>query len=570
MLSSLYIENIAVARQLDIQFKNGFTVMTGKTGAGKSIIIDCLLLICGAKGSRDLIRTGEEKATVTAVFSVNDTTAAKLRAADIDVDENNEIEILRQITSDGKSYAKVNRRSVPVSVLKEITPFLVSIQTQNERNEYADRSGYADILDGYAGEECRNSVSEYKSEYADLIQLKSEISDLKDAVSQKEMMLDILRYQKKEIEAAKLSDDDEEEKLELLRNKLRSVEKITKYSSVVSRALNKNEKGASAAYLIERAEAAISQLDDVIENSDEIISKLQNFRYEIIDIAERISDSLSIDGIEDPTKKLSQVENRLAVIEKLKKKYGSTIAEIKSKREDIIGKISSLEDSDHRLDQLEKKLKEQEKRCVSIGSKISEFRSCAGNKLAADISKYLESLDMPKVRFEISVRQEKEGDSFTLHPDGIDDVDFLISVNAGEDVQSLGKVSSGGELSRITLALKASLSELNPSETMIFDEIDAGVSGGTSERIGIMLEKLSEKAQVIAVTHSSQIASIASTHLLIEKREVKGDNVRTESSVREISGNERTQEIARIIGGIDITEKQTAAASEMLSRKGKK
>ncbi len=564
MLWNLYIENIAVAKQLEIQLRDGFTVLTGKTGAGKSIIIDSLLLLCGAKNARELVRSGEEKAVVSAIFTVNDVVRARLAELGYEPDENGEIELMRQITSDGRSTAKINRRTVPLSVLKEISPVLLSIQTQSERNAFADKGTYTGLLDAFSDTE--NELAEYKNHYATVSEIRGQIANLKKAMSQREMMLDILKYQKKEIDSAKLNADDEEEKLIRLRTKLRSIEKVSKYSSVVSKALAYSEKGATAAYLIERAEAALEQLSDVVEDADDMISRLRSYRYEIIDIAERVKDALDDGDIGDPAAKLTQVESRLSVIERMKKKYGETIAEIKAKRYEIATQIADLEDGDFRLSALEKELAEAEEKAAEAAAKITAKRQAAAEKLSAEIVESLRFLDMPKVRFRISVNPVRENGKLSFKADGVDDVDFLISVNTGEELQSLGKVSSGGELSRITLAIKSALAGKNDSGTIIFDEIDAGVSGGTSERIGIMLDKLSKTAQVISVTHSSQIASIAGCHLLIEKSEIDG---RTESSVREITGDERTAEIARIIGGIDVTEKQTAAAREMLNKNNK-
>ena len=355
------------------------------------------------------------------------------------------------------------------------------------------------------------------------------------------------------------------ERLLRLRTKLRSLEKVTKYAGVVVKALAESEKGATAAYLVERAEAALGQLGEAVEGADEMAARLTNIRYELLDIAERVRDALDED-VGDPAEKLTQIEARLALIEKLERKYGASIAEIKEKRAEIAGKIADLEDGDFRIAELEKRREEEERQAAEAARKIREKRKTAAEALSAEILSSLRFLDMPKVRFRISVTPLSDKGAPVFRPDGCDDVDFLISVNAGEEPASLGKVSSGGELSRITLALKTALAGKNDSGTLIFDEIDAGVSGGTSERIGILLDRLGKDAQVIAVTHSPQIAAIASCHLLIEKRETEG---RTESTVRELTGEERTAEIARIIGGIRVTEKQTAAAREMLAKHGR-
>lgn len=559
MLSSIFIENIAVAKRLNIDLSDGFSVITGQTGAGKSIIIDSLLLLCGAKNARELIRSGEDKATVSALFSCSDKEREALASVEIYPDDNGEIELTRTIASDGRSSAKINRRSVPLTALREASRFLIEIQTQNERSDFADKATYMPLLDAYARTE--RELGEYKRLYTELSTVRGKIAELKKAIKDRDMMLDILRYQNKELVSAKLGDDDEEDKLIVLRTKIRSLEKLSKCSTIVERALSSNEKGVTAAYLIERAEAAVSQLSDVLPEADEMVNKLRSYRYDLIDIAERVHDALDDGNVRNPAEKLTQIESRLTLIEQIKKKYGSTIAEIKAKHDEIKGKISDLEDSDFRLSELEREEREAEERAFSAAKVLSEKRKSAAEKLGHEILSSLVYLDMPKVRFRIDVTPVRDGSKPAFRSDGCDDVDFLISVNIGEDLQSLGKVSSGGELSRVTLAVKAAFAGVHGAGCLIFDEVDTGVSGGTSEKIGKMLARLSDGAQVISITHSPQIASIASHHLLIEKGEHDG---RVESTVREITGDDRTAEIARIIGGVSVTEKQTAAAAEML------
>ncbi len=566
MLWNLYIENIAVAKQLEIAFREGFTVITGQTGAGKSIIIDSLLLLCGAKNGRELIRSGEKRAQVSAIFTDVERYSTALEAFGCPPDENGEIELSRTLSTDGRGSAKINRKTVPLSLLKEVSELLIGIQTQDERSDFAEKSTYPVLLDAFADNETERA--EYTERYAELTNVREEITALKEAMSQREMMLDILHYQKKEIEAAKLTADDEEERLIRLRTKLKSLERVSKYAGIVNKALATSEKGATAAYLLERAEAALSQLSDVVEGAEEMVSKLAGFRYEILDIAERVHDAVHDEDLENPAEKLTQVESRLSLLEKLEKKYGATIPEIKAKKAEITAKIADLEEGDLKLTELERKLDEKIALCAESAEKIRAKRKIAAENLAKEVISSLQFLDMPKVRFRIAVTPQRDAaGAYIFRPDGADDVDFLISVNVGEEMQSLGKVSSGGELSRITLAVKTALAGKNDAGTLVFDEIDTGVSGGTSERIGIMLNRLAESVQIISVTHSPQIASIAGCHLFIQKKEADG---RTESSVREITGDERVAEIARIIGGISVTEKQTAAAREMLSKNNNK
>ena len=558
MLKNLSITNVAVAKALDLEPDAGFTVLTGETGAGKSIIIDCLGLLCGGKGGREMSRTGEQKAVISGIFdSLSKETLAVLEELGITPDENGELEIQRTISADGKYGVKINRRPCPLSVLKEAGPYLIQIQTQDERTQLADKSAYTAMLDGYAQSEPLLTV--YREVYARLKAKRQEITDLREAMRERTMLLDILKYQLQEIDSAKLNADDEEERLLKLRTKCKNAERVRKHSSLVYRALEQNEKGLSAADLLERAEAALEQLSDVLDDAAEMAKQLENYRYEIIDIADRVHRILDDDELDNPENKLTNIESRLYTIDRLKKKYGATIPEIKEFRRVTAAKIDDMESGDMKLRELEKEEAAIMAEAAACAESLHECRVKAAEKLAENILDDLMFLEMPKVRFSVQVvkRPQKE-DQFTA--DGWDDVDFLLSVNPGEAMQSLGKVASGGELSRVMLAMKASVSD--QTGTVVFDEIDTGVSGSTSERIGILLKKLSEKSQVLAVTHSPQVAAQADTHIAIRKQV---DGERAESSVHVLSHEERIEELARIIGGIDVTETQRKTAREMLS-----
>ncbi len=558
MLKNLSITNVAVAKALDLEPDAGFTVLTGETGAGKSIIIDCLGLLCGGKGGREMIRTGEQKAVISGIFdSLSTETLAVLEELGVTPDENGELEIQRTISADGKSGVKINRRPCPLSVLKEAGPYLIQIQTQDERTQLADKSAYTAMLDGYAQSE--PLLTAYREVYARLKAKRQEITDLREAMRERTMLLDILKYQLQEIDSAKLNADDEEERLLKLRTKCKNAERVRKYSSLVYRTLEQNEKGLSAADLLERAEVALEQLSDVLDDAAEMAKQLENYRYEIIDIADRVHKILDDDELDNPENKLTNIESRLYTIDRLKKKYGATIPEIKEFRRVTAAKIDDMESGDMKLRELEKEEAAIMAEAAACAESLHECRVKAAEKLAENILDDLMFLEMPKVRFSVQVvkRLQKE-DQFTA--DGWDDVDFLLSVNPGEAMQSLGKVASGGELSRVMLAMKASVSD--QTGTVVFDEIDTGVSGSTSERIGILLKKLSEKSQVLAVTHSPQVAAQADTHIAIRKQV---DGERAESSVHVLSHEERIEELARIIGGIDVTETQRKTAREMLS-----
>lgn len=551
MLKALSVENIAVAKQLNIEFSDGFTVITGKTGAGKSVIMDSIALLLGAKAQRELVRYGENVGVVSAVFEGEPDEGI--------FDNNGEALVSRTVTSDGKSSVKINGKSTTQSALREASASLLTLHGQNEAGALYDRNEYVRILDEYS--ECCEDVTLYGELYSRLTAKKSEIRELRDSLKDKSMMCDILKYQISEIEKAKLSDINEKEKLEKLRLKLKSLEAVTKNASLVHRALAPGEKGASAAYLLDRAAAALRQLSQVMDDAEELADRLTEYRIEIIDIAERAMDVVDGEDVRDPEKQLDLIESRLSLISRLEKKYGGDIESVKAFLSDAKKKLSDLNSGDERVEELEYEYKEIATEAFRAASAISEKRRAGGEKLSREVTETLRYLDMPKVRFTVEVRSAPMGDT-AFNSKGIDTVDFKVVTNPGEEPQPLAKIASGGEMSRIMLALKCAEASRTQAGTVIFDEIDSGVSGGTAERIGIKLSQLSKSAQVICVTHSAQVAAHAAHHILIEKNEVDG---RAESTVRELSGEERVREIARIIGGINVTEKQYSAAVDLLN-----
>lgn len=553
MLKALYIENIAVAKKLNIEFSDGFTVLTGKTGTGKSVIIDSIALILGGKTQRELVRYGADCGSVTAIFGG--------KPGEGIFDENGEAVLQRTVLPDGKSNAKLNGRSVTQSALRAAAAELLALHGQNETAALYDRSEYVRVLDEFA--DCSEKTEEYGRLYAKLIEKSNEIDELTRSLEDKSMMTDILKYQISEIEKAKITDPSEEEKLEKLRIKLKSLESVSKNANLVHRALAPSEKGASAAYLLERASSALRQLSDVMEDADSLAAKLDEYRIEIIDIAERARDVIEGDDVKDPEKQLNIIETRLALFSKLKRKYGGDLESVMDFLSDAKKRLSDLDAGDMRVEELQSEYKHICAEALELAKEISRMRCDAAPKLADEVLETLKFLDMPKVRFFVDVSREKAGhDGF--NPRGIDDVEFTVVTNPGEEPMPLAKIVSGGEMSRIMLALKCAEARKSGAGTVVFDEIDTGVSGGTAERIGIKLSELSAASQVICVTHSAQVAAHADRHVLIEKEEVMG---RAESSATVLTGDERVKEIARIIGGINVTDKQYSAAVDLLNNK---
>lgn len=550
MLTSLQIKNIAVIKSASIELGNAFTVLTGETGAGKSIIIDSISLLMGSRAPKELIRSGETRATVSAMFEgVSDNTRRLLEDYGIP-DEEGSVLLSRSVSSDGRSTAHVNGQSVTQTMLREIGRTLITIHGQHDNQRLMQKSYHIRLLDAYA--DISAELEQYRQVYDKLREAKSELDKLRRDEAEKMRLRDILEYQIKEIDAAKLKSGEQEE-LTAERLRLQSIEKIKKQTDFAYRALHGSEKGA-ATLLLDRAGAALSQIAGVIPEAADLAARLESCRYEIEDIA-LTARGYADDSDGDPTARLDKIESRLDTITKIERKYGADIAAVKAFRDDAAARLDAIDNMDARVEDLQNEIKTLEAEARRRADKISEYRRLSAANAALRVCETLEYLDMPGVKFEIAVRPCE------LCSDGADEVEFMLAANPGEPSVPLAKTASGGELSRVMLALKCVLSENDGIDTMIFDEVDAGISGKTSRKVGVKLSQLARSAQVLCVTHSAQIASLADDHFLISKSEVDG---RAETDVRSIEGEDRVNEIARILGGINITETQRDAARELM------
>lgn len=559
MLRSLHIENIAVIKSVDIDFADGFSAFTGETGAGKSVVIGCINLILGKKADKELIRRGESTAEVHAFFdNITSSTAEALAGVGVDVGESRELSISRTITADeGRSRIKVNGRSVGISQLREIGSLLVSIHGQNDTRILSDESNHITVLDNYAG--ISNELSEYRKIYSQLLEVNAALEELDTDDFAKRREAEMLSYQIKEIESHKLKVG-EEEKLAEKRDILRSAERIKKQAGFAYRALLGNEK-ANASYIIERAAASMALLSDIISDAEEISKQLYDCKYAIDDLAERsLAVCSEIEG--DPVVELDRVESRLDAIDKLKKKYGGSIERILEFYEDAKLRLSKIEGADDeriRLNEIKKELISQ---AYTVAERISGIREEVAARLSQSVTEVIGFLDMPKTKFYVSLSKPSGMNDASFDSNGFNKISFMIAPNAGDDYMPMAKIASGGELARIMLALKSVITNGDGVNTVIFDEIDSGVSGKTSRKIGMKLKELAGESQIICVTHSAQIASVADSHFLISKFE---RDKRTESEIIELGYEERVAEIARILGGINITDAQRRAAVDMLS-----
>lgn len=562
MLDFLHIENIAVAKKLDIEFKDGFNVLTGETGAGKSVIIGSINMLLGAKVSKDIIRQGETKALVSAVFSDLGSEVYDLcDELGLSYDKDDSFSVSRSFNSDGKNTIKINSQPATLSQLKTLGAKLINIHGQNENQSFMDKSNHIIMLDDYVN--VSQQISKYTEYFTKLTQIKTEIKDLVEKNKQTEMMEDLLKLQIKELSLAKLGEIDEDEKLIETKNKLKSAEKIVKSSSNVYKLLLKNESNVSVVIFIDKAIESLRKLAEFDSSCEEMIAKLQEYRYEIEDIAERTLDLSQIDGIDNPEGQLEIVEDRITILNRIKKKYGGSIEEAIKYKEEAEDKLNALENGEYRLEELKKEYKKLHNEACSIADEINSIRLVGAEKLSALIGESLKFLDMPKVKFKIEVAKNEREGTAVLSSNGYNDVEFLIATNVGEKLSSMNKIASGGELSRIMLALKSALSDKKGAKTVIFDEIDTGVSGSTSQKIGIKLAEIGRGTQTICVTHSAQIASLANSHFLIKKIESEG---RAQTSVKLLNDDERIDEIARIIGGINLTENQYDAAKDLIKQ----
>lgn len=553
MLKELSIENIAIVKKECIEFDNGFSVLTGETGAGKSIIIDSIGLIMGARFSKELIRSGEENARVSALFTeLTDHEKDFLENAGFPAEDDGTFFIQRKISVSGASSAIVNGRTVTVSVLRTIGEFLINIHGQHASQALLEEENHILYLDAMANDS--SLLSEYSKIYEEYSETKNKIEELKKKENEKERTIELLKYQLNDIDSVKPKKG-EEEALEINKKKIADAEKISKYSTLVYRALYRNEKGLSASELISKASDAISVLSDIIPDASSYVETLRDFAYRIEDIAETIHKECDV-GYKNPSEILDRIESRLNSISKLKRKYGSTVEDIIAYREKIATELKSLEHSEETITDLSNDLKEIKDRLSEKAAKITEVRNIAAKDLEERIVSELRFLEMEKVRFKISVTSLKE-----FSANGNDAVSFLVSANPGEPLLPLSKIASGGELSRTMLALKCALADNERTPTLIFDEIDTGISGKTSHKIGIKLSDCAKSCQVICVTHSPQIAAVAKSHFMVSKREIGG---RTESDVKKLSYDERIHEIARIIGGATINAQTIAAAKDLV------
>lgn len=551
MLTSLKIENVAIIESAAIEFGCGLNVLTGETGAGKSIVIDSINAILGERTSREIIRTGAQSAKVYAVFEdVNENVKAFLDENGIDC-EDGVLIINRTLNRDGKNICRLNGAPVTVSMLRELGGELIDIHGQHDSQSLLSPEKHCGFVDGFA--ENSGLISDYREKYRRLCEIRNSLKKLTTDESSKSQRIDFLTYQIDELEKSDITPGERDE-LKARKALINNSQKVMESLNTAYMALKADGAGID---MISNAETEIANASEYMDSLGEASEKITDIRYELDDIAELVRDAMS--EIEYDPSELDDIEERLDLLYRLSKKYGETEEEMLEYLAKAREELESIAFSEEKVRELQKQEKTALVEAEAAADRLTESRKTAGEKLSRAICSELEFLDMPNVRFVVKL------EDIGLTENGRDGVEFLISANVGEEPKPLAKIASGGELSRIMLAIKNVLAETDGVDTMIFDEIDTGVSGRAAQKIAMKLRSASKGRQVICVTHLAQIAAQGDVHLYISKSVSDG---KTYTNIKSLIEEERVSEIARIMGGMEITQLQLESAREMLGNAG--
>ena len=548
MLSVLHIENIAVIEQAEILFEGGFNVLTGETGAGKSIVIDAISAILGERTYRDVIRTGANRAFVSAIFT-NIPQYDWFSENQVEFDTQ-ELQVQREIYADGRNVCRVNGRPVSVASLKKLGGRLINIHGQHDSQQLFDEENHLTYLDAFARDE--QELEAYQQAFSAMQSVQREIQKLSMDESEKLRLMETITFQIEEIRAANLVSG-EEEQLKERRKVLQNAEKLSDALRMADEALYGGDSSDGAAGLLSNAEHALSRVSTISADMQTLHQKISDLMYSVQDAADELRamrDDLSYSEGE-----LEEIEERLDAIHKLKRKYGASVEDVLAYLADSEQRLDEIEFASDRIETLKKREAELQKETIRQGEILREKRLSAAQAMESHICDELRQLDMPKIRFVCEFTPQQPMQT------GLDSVRFLMSANVGENLKPLSKVASGGELARIMLAMKQVLAQQDGVPTLIFDEVDAGVSGRAAQKVAYKLWTVSKGRQVLCVTHLPQIAAMADAEYTVEKRV---ENERTYTSVLHLDESGRKQELARLIGGSMITETTLAGAAELL------
>lgn len=551
MLAQLFINNIAVIERASIDLEKGFTVLTGETGAGKSIIIDAIHAVLGERTSKELVRTGTQSASVSALFTGLDEDILRLLdQLSIPREEDGSLLVQRDIRQEGRSSCKLNGAPATVSMLKQVGPRLVTIHGQHESYELLSPEVHMVYLDSFAGLE--SLLAEYQAAYHTLRETQRKLEALQTDEGEKARLSDLLHYQIDEIQSANVHVGEREE-LEAQREVIRNSEKIAGTLELLRGLLAGDEDSEGLLTGVEQASVEAERVASYLPELEEAAQKLREAGY----LLEDVDAMLRGVGVDFDPALQEAIEERLDLLYKLGLKYGSSEEKILEFLEDCRSRLHQIEFSDEERERLEAQYEEEKHKAISLAKELSRRRQAASAQFIRQVREELAFLNMPGIQFETEIQR------VPLYAMGCDKLQFLVSANKGEPPKPMSKIASGGELSRIMLAIKTVLSGKDKVQTLIFDEVDTGISGAAANKVGKKLKQVSQNRQVLCITHLAQIAALADHHLLIEKH-VEGE--RTFTQVQELDFEGRKREVARIIGGDQVTDLQLEMAEEMLKK----
>ncbi|WP_288313763.1 DNA repair protein RecN [uncultured Eubacterium sp.] len=555
MLKTLSIENIAVIEKAEIEFSNGFNVLTGETGAGKSIVVDSINAILGERTSKELVRAGSENALVTAYFEdISKEVEQKLNEFDLPCDDDGALVLSRKISAQGKSTCRINGSVCTVSMLKEVGNLLVNIHGQHDSQTLLNADYHYKFVDMYGSLD--GVLDEYKQSFKQLLSVRKQLKALTMDADERDRQIELLVYQIKELSDAEIKVGEWDE-LKKRKNLILNSQNLLQSLNSALSAFNGSDEYSGISTLLSTAVKEIGSVSDVDSEIKSVYDKAEALN----DSVEVVKDALldKINSIEFEPEELNRIEERLDLYYTFSNKYGETEQDMLYYLDEAVKKRTAFENSEEELEKLNVQYDEIFDKTVALAQKLTDLRKSTAEKLGNEICKQLEFLDMPKIKFTTSFEKGN------LSANGWDKIEFLIATNVGETAKPLAKIASGGELSRIMLAIKSIIAQKDSIDTLIFDEIDTGVSGKASRKIGLKLKELGAFTQVICVTHSAQIASVADSHFLIEKN-VENDRTYTNVTVLDYDG--RKNELARIMGGINATESLLKSAEELLNNYG--
>ena len=551
MLLELNIENFAIIENMKIEFESGLNVLTGETGSGKSIIIDSLGLVLGQRANKDIIKKGKDRAFIEAVFSSYDEETKDL-LLEYGIDSGDLVVVSKEIREKGPSITRVNNRTVTSQILSKISSHLIDIFAQHESISLMDNKNQLKLIDDFSGKGQRQLLDDLKELVEEINSLKNEYNEKSNMEQNKDREIDLLEYQIKEIEDAGLSDYDDEELYEdfnALNNMTDTLIKLSEAKSLI----NEGYETSSLEDTLDRVIANVVDVTSYNKDLKEVEENLEDIRFRISDIAKDLDRYINTSEIDE--ERLQFLKERIDLVNNLKLKYGNNVKAINIFFDEISERLRFLQNFEDNLTKLLKKIKEKEKETLILAEKISQNRKKTARILEKKVEEEINKLNIKDAKFKIDIKEKD------LSFDGIDKIEFLIAPNLGQDLMPMAKVASGGEMSRIMLGFKSIIAEKDNIPTLVFDEIDMGISGKTAQIVGNKIKEVSKDRQVIVISHLPQIVALADTHFAIKKDVVNNSTI---STIDKLSYDERVNEVARLIGGMNVSEIAIETAKEMI------